>query len=134
MPRSGIEIQHEKLRRDVLKKYKTIRECAKAAGMPDSSLGHICRGDQLPSRAMLDRIAAVLPHTASYYTKKAETPEAIRKRAAGKPISQEHKRSLKRVLGIETPEQVQLADFCENNYKDRLLKVLERIAIALENN
>lgn len=34
----------------------------------------------------------------------------------------------------ETPEQVQLTDFCENNYKDRLLKVLERIAIALENN
>ena len=105
MPRSGIEIHNDKLRRDVLKKYKTIRECAKAAGMPDSSLGHICRGEQLPSRAMLERVAAVLPHTASYYTKKAETPE-----------------------------EVQLADFCENNYKDRLLKVLERIAIALENN
>lgn len=115
MPRSGIEIHHDKLRRDVLKKYKTIRECAKAAGMPDSSLGHICRGEQLPSRAMLDRIAAVLPHTASYYTKKAETPEEKRP----KP---------------ETPEQMKLTDYCENNYKDRLLKALERIANALENN
>lgn len=91
----------------------------------------------MPSVKMLEKFRTITGRSMGYYTnvgRPAGSPPAIRKRAAGKPISQEHKRSLKRVLGIETPEQVQLTDFCENNYKDRLLKVLERIAIALENN